>query len=104
MGFKPTKPYKYEVNPFEVDLLAQKRDQVLAELQFLQENMARLAKVQQDAHQHVKVSDNDMDVTQNSNVKWFETATANVRQVERMTDVIDRQENSHLDSAMDKKD
>ena len=33
-AFKPTKPFKYEVNPFDTDLLGQKREQVTAELQF----------------------------------------------------------------------
>ena len=38
---------------------------------------------------HVRVRDEDMDTTQNSNVKWFETAIQNVRKVESMTSVID---------------
>ena len=73
-GFKPTKPFKYEVNPFDVQLLGQKRDQVISELQFLQENMNRLTKIESEVKSHVKVRDEDMDTTQNSNVKWFETA------------------------------
>ena len=103
-AFKPTKPFKYEVNPFDTDLLAQKRDQVIAELQFLEDNQNRLAKIDQEVNNAVRINDSDMDVTQNSNVKWFETATMNVRKVESMTNVIDQQENIHLEGAIAKKD
>ena len=103
-AFKPTKPFKYEVNPFDTDLLAQKREQVIAELQFLEENQNRLAKIENEVNTAVRVNDSDMDVTQTSNVKWFETATMNVRKVESMTNVIDQQENQHLEGAILKKD
>ena len=63
-----------------------------------------MAKIEQEVEKNVNVRDEEMDVTQNSNVKWFESATANVRKVESMTRVIDEQENSHLDAAILKKD
>ena len=62
---------------------------MIAELQFLEDNQNRLAKIDQEVNNAVRVNDSDMDVTQNSNVKWFETATMNVRKVESMTSVID---------------
>ena len=45
-----------------------------------------------------------MDLTQNSNVKWLETATSVIKQVEQMNEVIEKQENSHIKGAIEKKD
>ncbi len=61
----------------------------MSELQFLQENMNRLKKIESEVETPVRVRDEDMDTTQNSNVKWFETAIQNTRKVESMTSVID---------------
>ena len=57
-----------------------------------------------EADSAAKLDQHDMDLTQNSNVKWLETSTSVIKQVEHMCDVINKQENSYLEGAIKKKD
>ena len=92
--FKPARKFKYEVNPYERDLLATKEEQVIQELKFLDDSTQFLQDVIEETDSRIKASDADLDPLQNSNCKWFETAYQTVQAIEEMTETIDEQENT----------
>ena len=88
--FKPaSKSFKYESNPYERELLNQKKEQVNMELANLKDQKEKFDEMVKHMEDSTMVSPSDMDPTQNSNVKWFESATESLTQVEKMTKIID---------------
>lgn len=75
----------------------------MGSLAFLETKEAMLAKVSA-ANEHVKGEEKDSDTLVNSNVKWFETATLSLKQVENLTAAISEQENCFFEPNSQKKD
>lgn len=103
LNYKTASSFKYEQNPYKRETLVIKKSQVVqyqAHLAIRQELLARIA--EQTAN--VTASDRDLDVLINSNVKWFETATQALQEVERITALIQQQENANTESEIKKKE
>ena len=103
LNYKTASSFKYEQNPYKRETLVIKKSQVVqyqAHLAIRQESLARIA--EQTAN--VTASDRDLDVLINSNVKWFETATQALQEVERITALIQQQENANTESEIKKKE
>ena len=91
--FRAADDFKYELNPFNRQLLDLKKEQVLQEMAFLDANIAKLATCHEEVESRIKASPSDLNVLENSNVKWFESATDSCQEVARMLQIIDKQEN-----------
>ena len=88
--FRPADDFKYELNPYNRQLLDQKKEQVLLEMAFLDSNIVKLATSHEEVETFTKASPTDLNVVENSNVKWFESATDSCQEVARMLQVIDK--------------
>lgn len=102
--YKPAEEFYYRENPYDRQLLSLKEEQVKIEMEHLESNKEKLAQVALECHARAHVSDDDVNVTMNSNVKWFESATANIQTVNRMTQAINEQENMAHAKSKKKKD
>ena len=86
--FKPAKDFQYETNPYDWELLETKEEQVALEVKFLDQNAQKLLNVVEETNSKIVHSEQDIDPLQNSNVKWFETATQAIHEVEQMNEII----------------
>lgn len=88
----PAEEFYYEHNPYDRDLLTHKEAQVHFEIEHMETNKKKLMSAALASNARAHASDDDVDPLQNSNLKWFESAIANIQVVENMTKQLHEQE------------